>query len=161
MHLKKGLRLKLSRFSDYSLRRLMNLAAERGRRATIGEVAQAFGISEHHLRKLAYRLGRGGWLTNTRGRGGGLALALPPAKITIGAGVRDTELGDVPANCSRAGAQTRPISRGCPLREVLGAALEAFHGVLDRTTLADLAREPRLRAQRLHPAPRPGAVVSA
>jgi len=65
--------MKLSTFTDYSLRLLMYLAAEPQRRATIAEVATAFGISEHHLTKVAHGLGRHGWLANVRGHGGGLA----------------------------------------------------------------------------------------
>ena len=50
--------MKLSTFTDYSLRLLMYLAAEPQRRATIAEVAAAFGISENHLTKVAHGLGR-------------------------------------------------------------------------------------------------------
>ena len=89
-----GTAMKLSTFTDYSLRLLMYLAAEPQRRATIAEVAAAFDISAHHLTKVAHVLGRDGWLANVRGHGGGLALALPPRQIVIGAVVRRTERSD-------------------------------------------------------------------
>lgn len=153
--------MRLSTFTDYSLRLLMYLAAEPGRRATIAEVAQAFGISQHHLSKVAHGLGRGGWLANARGKGGGLALASSPSQIEIGSVVRYTERGDLPAGCFAAGADCCPISPGCPLRDLLGEAVEAFYAVLDRSTLADLARQPQLRSQLLQLTPRADALACA
>jgi Rrf2 family nitric oxide-sensitive transcriptional repressor len=91
--------MRLTTYTDYSLRLLMYLAAEPGRRATIAEVAMAYGISENHLTKVAHGLGRLGWLATVRGQGGGLELAVPPQQIGIGQVVRGTEGGDLPAAC--------------------------------------------------------------
>lgn len=139
--------MKLSAFTDYSLRLLMYLAADPGRRATIAEVAQAFDIPENHLTKVAHGLGRAGWLANTRGKGGGLALALGPEHIVVGKVVRHTERGDVPAACFAANARPCPVAAGCRLQGVLGEAVAAFYAVLDRCTLADLVRQPRALSQ--------------
>jgi Rrf2 family nitric oxide-sensitive transcriptional repressor len=141
--------MKLSTFTDYSLRLLMYLAAEPRRRATIAEVAAAFGISQHHLTKVAHSLGRNGWLANVRGHGGGLALALAPAQIVIGEVVRRTEGGDLPAACFAEGAAPCALDPACRLRGVFGEALQAFYGVLDRYTLADLVRQPQLLSRLL------------
>ena len=137
-----GTAMKLSTFTDYSLRLLMYLAAEPQRRATIAEVAAAFDISAHHLTKVAHMLGRDGWLANVRGHGGGLALALPPRQIVIGAVVRRTERSDDDAGACLAGDAARcTIGSMCRLRGVLDEALQAFYQVLDRCTLADLAAD--------------------
>jgi Rrf2 family nitric oxide-sensitive transcriptional repressor len=141
--------MKLSTFTDYSLRLLMYLAAEPRRRATIAEVATAFGISEHHLTKVAHGLGRHGWLANVRGHGGGLALAMAPTQIVIGEVVRRTEGGDLPAACFAENAAPCALDKACRLRGVLGEALQAFYGVLDRYTLADLVRQPQLLSRLL------------
>lgn len=135
--------MKLSTFTDYSLRMLMYLAAEPQRRVTIAEIAAAFGISEHHLGKVAQSLGRDGWLANVRGNGGGLALAMAPQQIGIGEVVRLTERGDLPAACFADDSAPCAIGAVCRLRGVLDEAVQAFYGVLDRYTLADLARNPR------------------
>ena len=132
-------RMKLTTFTDYSLRMLMYLAAEPRRRATIAEIAGAFGISEHHLTKVAHGLGCDGWLANVRGKGGGLQLAMAPQHIGVGAVVRLTEGGDVPATCFAADRATCAIGPVCRLRGVLGEAVQAFYAVLDRYTVADLA----------------------
>jgi Rrf2 family nitric oxide-sensitive transcriptional repressor len=130
--------MKLSGFTDYGLRVLIYLAAQPGRRATIGEIARAFAISENHLTKVVYFLGKNGWLANVRGRGGGLELGRAPHDIPVGAVVRQTEGEDRPAECFDAEHNTCPITRICRLRGVLGQALDAFYAVLDQYTLADL-----------------------
>jgi Rrf2 family nitric oxide-sensitive transcriptional repressor len=141
--------MKLSTFTDYSLRLLMYLAAEPQRRVTIAEVATAFGISEHHLTKVAHGLGRHGWLANVRGHGGGLALAMAPKQIVIGEVVRHTEGGDQPAACFAKDAAPCALDQACRLRGVLAEALQAFYRVLDCYTLADLVRNPQVLAQLL------------
>jgi Rrf2 family transcriptional regulator, nitric oxide-sensitive transcriptional repressor len=130
--------MKLSAFTDYSLRVLIYLAAEPGRRVTIAEIATAFGVSENHLTKVVHFLGKQGWLANVRGKGGGLGLAKPPQDIVIGGVVRATEGASVPAECFGDTPDTCSIARICRLRGVLAAAVEAFYAVLDGQTLADL-----------------------
>ena len=135
--------MKLSAYTDYSLRMLMMLAAEPQRRTTVAEVAAAFGISEHHLGKVAHGLGRHGWVATTRGQRGGLLLAMAPERIVIGEVVRCTENGDQPAACFADDAPPCTIAPACRLRGVLDEALHSFYEVLDRTTLADLVQRPR------------------
>lgn len=135
--------MKLTAFTDYSLRTLMVLAAEPGKRATIAEIAAGFGISEHHLTKVAHALGRQGWLANVRGHGGGLQLAMAPQRIGVGAVVRLAEGGDAPAACFATERAHCKLAGACRLRGVLDEALQAFYAVLDRYTVADLAADPQ------------------
>ncbi len=81
----------LTLHSDYALRVLMYLGLRGGERASVEEIATAYGISAHHLTKVAQRLSRGGFVETLRGRGGGLHLARPPEEIRIGAVFRFTE----------------------------------------------------------------------
>lgn len=130
--------MRLTTFTDYSLRVLMFVAIAPRGRATIGEVARSFEISEHHLVKVAHALGKAGLLENTRGRGGGLRLAVPAASIRVGQVVRVTEGGDVPAECFERESCTCAIVRVCRLKNVLAEAVDAFYATLDRYTIADL-----------------------
>lgn len=130
--------MRLTTFTDYSLRALMYVATAPGGHATIAGIARAFGISEHHLVKVVHLLGREGLLLNTRGRGGGLRLARPAAQINIGHVVRITEGGDVPAECflpERGGCSLGSV---CRLQAALARAVDAFYGMLDGYTLEDL-----------------------
>jgi Rrf2 family nitric oxide-sensitive transcriptional repressor len=130
--------MKLTAFTDYSLRVLLYLAARPERRATIAEIAASYRVSEHHLTKVVHFLGRNGWLASVRGKGGGLALGKPPGDITVGSVVRQTE-GQAIAECFGEAGGKCSIAPVCRLRGVLGEALEAFYAVLDRHTLVTLA----------------------
>jgi Rrf2 family transcriptional regulator, nitric oxide-sensitive transcriptional repressor len=132
--------MKLTQFTDYSLRVLILLAAEPGRRATIAEAADAVNASAHHLTKVVHFLGKQGWLTNVRGKGGGMELALPAQHIVVGRVVRATEGTDLPAECFGDAPDNCPIARVCRLRGVFKEAVDAFYAVLDRYTLADLVQ---------------------
>ena len=129
--------MKLTTFTDYSLRMLIYLAAQ-DRRVTIAEVARAYDISEHHLVKIAHFLGKAGWLSNLRGKGGGLELARRPDAINIGRLVRECEGEAQLAACFREDAPPCAIAGCCRMQPVLAQALESFYAVLDRHTLADL-----------------------
>ncbi len=132
--------MKLTTFTDYSLRVLIYLAIEPTRRVTIAEIANSFRISENHLVKVVHFLGQSGWLANSRGKGGGLSLAKAPRNIGIGAVVRLTEGADQLAECFGDSLDPCAIARICQLRTVLGEAVDAFYGVLDDYTLADLVK---------------------
>jgi len=131
--------MKLTTFTDYSLRVLIYLAADPQRRVTIAEIADSFGISETHLMKVVHALGRLGMVATVRGKGGGLALALPPEDIAIGDVVRATEGPAAPAECFGKGQCS--IASACRLRSVLRDAVDAFYDVLDRCTLADIVAD--------------------
>jgi len=130
--------MKLTSFTDYSLRVLMYLAAQPGRRATIAEIAEAFDVSQNHLTKVVHFLGKRGWLANVRGKGGGMNLAVPPDQIVIGDVVRQTEGSTEVVDYYSQERGHCAIARICRLRGALGEAVSAFHHVLDRYTLEDM-----------------------
>lgn len=132
--------MKLTTFTDYSLRVLIYLAAQPEKRATISEIARAFDVSENHLTKVVHLLGKNKWLANVRGKGGGLELAMPPELVGVGTVIRETEGAAVVAKCFAKENNDCAIARSCGLRGVLAEAVEAFYTVLDRYTLADLVR---------------------
>lgn len=144
--------MRLTSFTDYSLRVLIYLAACEDGRATIAQVSDAFKVSEHHLVKVVHFLGKTGFLTNVRGRNGGLRLAKDPTEINIGDVVRATEPEPMPAECfAHDGGHCR-IAPACRLIGVLQEAIDAFQATLDGYTLADIAGN-RARLARLLFAP--------
>jgi Rrf2 family nitric oxide-sensitive transcriptional repressor len=149
--------LRLTTFTDYTLRVLIQLSLRPGERTTIGEVASAFQISEHHLAKVVHLLGTSGWVENTRGRGGGMRLAVAPSEIRLDEVVKLTEGVDVPAECFQAGSHCVIYSR-CRLKGILAESVRSFYATLSRYTLEDLI-QPRDPLARLlfTPAARPRA----
>jgi Rrf2 family nitric oxide-sensitive transcriptional repressor len=135
--------MRLSRFTDYSLRVLLYVAAAPEGRATIGEIARAFDISAHHLVKVVHFLGREGLLANSRGRGGGLRLGRSPTDINLGRVVRLTEGGDLPAECFNRQTNRCVLAGACGLERALRRALEQFYAELGRHSLAELQLRPR------------------
>ena len=146
--------VRLTSFTDYSLRVLIYLAAEPARRATIAEVAAAFDVSESHLIKVVHFLGKRGWLANVRGRGGGISLGLAPDRIGVGEVVRATEGAALPAECFGPSPSSCAIVSVCRLQGVLKEAVESFYRSLDRYTLADLVKNSAALARALFIAPR-------
>ena len=74
--------MRLTTFSDYTLRVLMFLALNRERLATIPEIAAAYDISENHLMKVVHQLARSGVVESVRGKGGGIRLAREPEAVS-------------------------------------------------------------------------------
>ena len=140
--------MRLTTFSDYTLRVLIHLAARPGVRTTIGEVAKSFQISEHHLAKVVHFLGAAGWVDNARGRGGGILLAVPATEINIADVVKLTEGTDVPAECFESGSRDCVIFSRCRLKGILSEGVRAFYAELARYTLEDLV-QPREEMVRL------------
>ena len=129
--------MRLTAYTDYTLRTLMYLAVDRGRPVTIAAIAKAYGISETHLMKVVHQLGVAGDIATVRGRNGGIRLAKAPEAINLGAVIRRTEADMAMVPCF-GDAESCAIGDVCQLRSVLGEALRAFLAVLDRYTLADL-----------------------
>ena len=130
--------MKLTAYTDYSVRLLMYLAVNKNRLCTIKEVATAYNISKNHLMKLAFELGKAGFIETVRGRSGGMRLNRAPQDISIGELIRFTEAKLHLAECFEPGSEACNIAAVCRLRGAFREAHDAFLGVLDDYTLADL-----------------------
>lgn len=60
--------MRLTVYTDFSLRVLMFLALRGNGLATIAEIAKAYGISKNHLMKVAHQLGLAGTLKRSAAR---------------------------------------------------------------------------------------------
>lgn len=139
--------MRLTRFTDYSLRTLIYLGLHDDSLVSIADVAQAYRVKENHLTKVVARLAQLGFVETVRGRQGGLRLARLPAQIRVGEVVRATEDNLAIVECFA--STTCRLTGACQLELALHEALEAFLAVLDRYTLDDLVSGPPNLAARI------------
>lgn len=134
--------MRLTKFSDYSLRVLLYAAGKGDTLATIEETAELYGISRAHLKKVVLLLTRNGFLRGHRGRTGGFTLAQAPDRINLGQVLRVTEPDFGMVECFLPGNMCH-ISRRCHLPGIINEALDGFMSTFDRYTLADILIEER------------------
>jgi len=127
--------MKITQFTDYSLRLLLLLVQSGGKVVTVREVAEHYSLSSEHLKKIVRRLVDLGHIRTVRGKHGGIVLARTPGEINIGQLFRDEEnLALLPCHdCN----DSCPVDV-CRLRTAVDEAMGAFLAVLDSRTLADL-----------------------
>lgn len=129
--------MRLTTFSDYSMRVMIYLSLQRDSLATIADIAKAYSISENHLTKVVHHLAKQGYIDTIRGKGGGMRLAKDPQQVNLGAVLRDTEGGSSLLACVD-GEGDCCIMPACKLIRILRESQEALYAVLDKYTLADL-----------------------
>lgn len=140
--------MRLTAYTDYSLRVLIFLGLRGEKLATIGEISETYGLSANHLMKIIHNLGKLGYIETVRGRGGGMRLAGAPEEINLGQVVRQMEPDFAVVECLDAKrSHDCVITPACRLQLVLEKAVQAFLDVLDNHTLADLLQNrTRLRS---------------
>lgn len=148
--------MRLNLHTDYALRLLMDLAV-RGGQASVDEIAHGFGISRHHLMKVAQQLATLGYVETRRGRGGGLTLAQEPSAISLGKIVRQLEPTGQFVECFDRRTNSCAVAGACGLQGALSHALGDFLARLDGYTLADLIPDKTRFRRALSAAKRPAA----
>ena len=133
--------MQLTRFTDYSLRVLMYLAARPERLGNIDEIAESYGISKGHVMKVVRGLSQHGFIDTVRGRGGGIRLAHAASDIGLGEVIRATEENLGLVECLSEDGGDCVVQPACGLQSALAGALEAFFAALDEFTLEDLVRK--------------------
>lgn len=135
--------MRLTDYTDYSLRVMLYLALRPEGLSTIQEISDAYGISKNHLMKVVQRLGEHGWVETVRGRNGGLKLDARTPMLTIGEVVRRTENDFSIVGCFAGDDDAHRhcvIQTHCRLKGVFAAARDAFLAELDRHTIGELAQ---------------------
>ncbi|MBB6171848.1 Rrf2 family nitric oxide-sensitive transcriptional repressor [Nocardiopsis mwathae] len=132
--------MRLTAFTDLSLRIVMRLAVAEDELLTTRDVAGMVAMPYTHAAKAVARLSELGLVEARRGRGGGLRLSEAGHRASVGWIVRELEgAGDV-VGCED--DPPCPLRSACRLRSALRAAQEAFFASLDPVTVDALVASP-------------------
>ena len=129
--------MQLTIFTDYGLRALMYLAAQPEKICSVREIATHYSISYNHLVKVVHKLSQIGLIVSSRGKGGGLKLAVKPDTLKLGDLVRMLEPNMDLVECFNKETNECRISSACTLKHYLFDAGKSFLESLNRHTLAD------------------------
>lgn len=132
--------MEITRKAEYAIRILSYLAAkDTGENVPSALIAEEQEIPANLVPQLVAALTKRGWLTGTRGAGGGVRLAQDPEQITIKEVI---EFIEGPIVISRCLVAPEACSRRtvCPLNQVWARAQQAMLDVLGGTTIADLVK---------------------
>jgi Rrf2 family nitric oxide-sensitive transcriptional repressor len=133
--------MQLTLQTDYALRLLMYVGAAGSEPVPVARIAHAYGISSHHLSKVAQRMAALGYVELVRGRSGGVVLSRPPASVDLGDLVDRLEDTAV-VECLDPRHDRCRLSSVCRLKGALDGARQAFLASLRGTSLADLLDPP-------------------
>ena len=136
---------------DYGVRALIELAQQYGGGAVQSvEIAERQSIPEPYLDQLLTTLGKFGFIRSRRGPQGGHMLAKPPHEISLGMVMAGLEGTAAPLDCIDE-PDCCNLSKICAQREVWRSVEDAVQGVLNGTTIADLAsRQERLQSRGMY-----------
>lgn len=136
--------MQLTIFTDYGLRSLMYLAAHQDRLCTVREIADSYGISRNHLVKVIHRLVQEDYVTSSKGKGGGLTLAVNPADLKLGDVVKKLEPNMFLVECFNIQGNTCKVTSSCEMKHYLRDAAMAFIASLNNHTIADAVKNSAL-----------------
>jgi len=122
--------------TEYALRAVVWLAAQKDAARTTGQIAKATDVPTAYLSKVLQTLGKAGIVRSQRGLGGGFSLARGPESLTV------LEVINVVDPLQRIHAC--PLKLGehraklCPLHARLDAAVAMIEDAFSKCTISDL-----------------------
>jgi FeS assembly SUF system regulator len=153
--------MRLSNLADYAVV-LMSAASRHCGGALLAEgrlnaskLAQETGVPLPTAKKLVSRLTAAGLFESTRGIGGGIRLARPPASISLADIVEAVEGPLAITSCTINGNHDCALESGCTVKPHWGVVNRTIRQALDDVSLASLSNLPSPhmghRAPRLQP----------
>ncbi len=134
----------LSQKAKYALRALLMLAeSPEGELVLVADIAERQSVPKKFLELILLEMKKHGILHSQRGKGGGYCLAKPPQQITFGQVIRIMDGPLAPLPCASITSYRRCADcqdeKTCAIRVVMRRVRDAMAGILDQTTLADVA----------------------
>lgn len=130
--------MQLSKFTDYTFRTLIYLANNKDKNCVIDDLVKELDVSKDNLKKVVNRLSKTEYINTTKGRSGGIKLAIEPEKINLGDVIQSTEENFNIVQCMGTNVTCPLINRGCKLKCVLLESVDSFVDNMRKYTLADI-----------------------
>lgn len=125
--------------TEFAFRILIYLQLYPDRIIPTREIAEKYGISINHLNKVSQKLSGLGYVSSTRGKGGGIQFKHSTMEIRLGDLIRKIEPPVEIAQCMGGGGlDICAISSVCGLRSIFAEAQKAFWHHLNQYTVANL-----------------------
>ncbi|WOE75312.1 RrF2 family transcriptional regulator [Alterisphingorhabdus coralli] len=147
--------MRLSSLADYAVVLMSAAARQCGASAVANggtgrqsarKLSQETGIPLPTAQKLVSHLAAADLLDSTRGAGGGIRLARPPATITLTQIVEAVDGPIAVTSCLEAGHSDCMLASTCTVKPHWAVVNGAIRNALDAVTLADLVRAPQISA---------------
>lgn len=138
----------ISKALDYALRSIVYMASQPDREYFgVKEIAERTSVSRTYLGKILQGLVKEGYLRSTTGPGGGFALAVPPAKLTLKELMECVDGDRVETSCIL-GLADCSDTNPCPIHGTWKKARRELLADLKRTTVAQAMKKswPEYRA---------------
>ncbi|ATH08578.1 BadM/Rrf2 family transcriptional regulator [Halobacteriovorax marinus] len=131
--------MKLTTYTDYSIRVLMYLGINSERLCTSTEISAAYGISRNHLSKIIHQLSKLKYIQSYKGASGGITLLEKPKNINLRKLIEQVEPDfDIVECFNQDSVFPCKITPSCKLKSILNSSLIEFLKNLEKYTLADI-----------------------
>ena len=143
--------MRVSKKTDYALRALFTLVDHfGGAPIPIRELARRNDVPKRFLEQIMLQLKAQGWVDSVAGVRGGYVLARNPGKITMGEVVRHFDGILAPIDCVSVSGYKRCSQESvCRFRRVFYDARNYVNDLMERATLAEVARSAPLSKQEI------------
>lgn len=132
--------MRISTRGRYALRMMLDLALHNsGEYITLKDISARQEVSVKYLEQIVSVLSKAGMLKSVRGPSGGYKLTKSPEQYTVGDILRVTEGSLAPVACLDSPQNVCPRAETCATLGFWQELYDAVRGVVDKTTLADLA----------------------
>lgn len=132
--------MRISTRGRYALRMMLDLALHNsGEYITLKDISARQEVSVKYLEQIVSVLSKAGMLKSVRGPQGGYKLTRSPEQYTVGDILRVTEGSLAPVACLDSPQNDCPRAETCATLGFWQELYDAVRGVVDKTTLADLA----------------------
>ncbi len=129
--------MNLSKYTDYSFRILIYLG-NNDKLCKVEEMSKHLKISQNHIKKIVHNLAKEGYILSSKGRSGGIKLAILPQEINLADILLFSENFSKIVDCQKDRVYCTYNSNKCLVKNIIEIATDKFIGEFRKHTLKDI-----------------------